>query len=332
MKYFLVGYYGYGNSGDQACLVRVQQVILANDSHAVFKILYPTKESNFQTVDRWSVVAIFKALCWADKVVFGGGSLLQNRSSTASLLYYLSLIGGSFLCCTPVIMLGQGFGPVTGRFARSLVRLLLMCVKSISVRDQVSYNRLVDLCKKPLFLSSDLVFYQAKKPLLSADDTVKIGIAFRPTLLKDSTELSLFNVLQSYSNKLHYFAFSAQEDLRLYHHYGIYGSQIHLVHDFFKFFENDDLLVMVAMRYHACAWAAFRGIPFLALAYDDKVTQFAQIMGQECVVMDDNELDVTSVIQLLDRVVDQRSFYQEQLVIGFEKQMELACLHDKALG
>ena len=38
--------------------------------------------------------------------------------------------------------------------------------------------------------------------------------------------------------------------------------------------------LVMGMRYHACVWAALNGIPFIAIAYDDKVIALAQELGQ----------------------------------------------------
>ena len=61
---------------------------------------------------RFQVWKVLKALRRCDALLSGGGSLLQDRTSTRSLLYYLSIIRAAELFHKPVMLYANGIGPV----------------------------------------------------------------------------------------------------------------------------------------------------------------------------------------------------------------------------
>ena len=57
----------------------------------------------------WKVLGALRS---CDALLSGGGSLLQDRTSTRSLMYYLSIIWGAELFGKPVMLYANGIGPV----------------------------------------------------------------------------------------------------------------------------------------------------------------------------------------------------------------------------
>jgi polysaccharide pyruvyl transferase CsaB len=90
------------------------------------------------TVDRRSLPAVFQALGRCDALVLGGGSLLQDATSFQSLIYYGALITAARAQGKPVLLWGQGLGPLRRRRSRWLVRGLLPLTTSCSWRDPES--------------------------------------------------------------------------------------------------------------------------------------------------------------------------------------------------
>ncbi len=133
----LVGYYGEHNLGDDALLdVLLSQLpsdcrptVTAWDQQQV------RGRCGVDTVDRRNLGAVLQALTRCDGLVLGGGSLLQDATSFASLLYYGALISAARAQGKPVLLWGQGLGPLRRRRSRLLVRALLRCTTACSWRD-----------------------------------------------------------------------------------------------------------------------------------------------------------------------------------------------------
>ena len=129
--YLLCGYYGENNLGDDALLTVLlkelpspnRQLVTAHDADALAE-LAPDAEA----VDRRSLRSVLLSIGRVDAVVFGGGSLLQDSTSFRSLIYYLLIIAMARLRGRPVLLWGQGLGPLQRPLSRRLVRLVLPCL------------------------------------------------------------------------------------------------------------------------------------------------------------------------------------------------------------
>ena len=116
--FLISGYYGFGNSGDEAIL----QAVYANiqsvmDGNVEISVLSNEPEETrrrygYHTTHRFHFRSVLQAIRKCDVLVSGGGSLLQDRTSTRSLLYYLSIIYLSELMGKKVMLYANGIGPV----------------------------------------------------------------------------------------------------------------------------------------------------------------------------------------------------------------------------
>lgn len=136
----LCGYYGEHNIGDDALLAALLQQLPAGCTPFVTGYDQAELEGRFgvATCQRRRVKAVLAALGRCDALVLGGGSLLQDATSGRSLLYYLLLIVAARLSGKPVLLWGQGLGPLRRRLSRWLVRLVLPLVSASSWRDPAS--------------------------------------------------------------------------------------------------------------------------------------------------------------------------------------------------
>ena len=92
----------------------------------------------------------------ADLFLCGGGSLLQNKTSNRSLLYYLTLLRLSRALGTPPVLWAAGIGPLYGRRAEERVRETLSLCARLSLRDPDSLSLLERIgVDAPLFLGAD---------------------------------------------------------------------------------------------------------------------------------------------------------------------------------
>ena len=96
-KYQVVmsGYYGFSNAGDDAILEAIHQSILEASGEVGVTVLSndpreTQRHYGMNAIPRFRFWKVFGALRRCDALLSGGGSLLQDRTSTRSLLYYLS--------------------------------------------------------------------------------------------------------------------------------------------------------------------------------------------------------------------------------------------------
>ena len=92
MNVFLIGYYGFGNCGDDVCLKKSKEVLRHVFSNVTFFILHQYKNKTKGWVKRSNFFSVLNAIWKSDRIVFGGGTLFQNLTSSLSLYYYLSFI------------------------------------------------------------------------------------------------------------------------------------------------------------------------------------------------------------------------------------------------
>lgn len=168
------GYYGSGNLGDEAILEglidslterfdqdRIKVVVLSDNPDET------RKTHKVQAVDRWNPLEVIQAMHRCDLLISGGGGLLQDRTSSTSLWYYLGVIWLALITRTPVYILGQGIGPLNHTVNKLLVKWTVRHVKGSLVRDSSSQQMLENMVsnKSKVIQGTDLGFLLPKKNL-----------------------------------------------------------------------------------------------------------------------------------------------------------------------
>lgn len=125
--------------------------MLCNNKNEVKK-RYNVKTYNFK-----KPLQILKGILSCDCLISGGGSLLQNKTSNFSLLYYLFIIFLAKLCFKKVFIFSQGIEKINGSFFENLTKIALKCANFVSVRDMNSLEYLKKMNIEAL-LTSDPVY------------------------------------------------------------------------------------------------------------------------------------------------------------------------------
>lgn len=159
------GFYGFDNQGDDAILEAITSEIKSINPYLKLKVLSnnPIKTSEIYdllSVYRFSLPKLIKAMKSSEMLVSGGGSLLQDITSTRSLWYYLFVIALSKRYKKKTVIYANGVGPINRKFNRYLTKKTLKNVDYISLRDEDSFKYLVDigLNEEDMKLRSDPVF------------------------------------------------------------------------------------------------------------------------------------------------------------------------------
>lgn len=177
MKRVLVsGYIGFDNFGDEAIFYALSNHLKKINYKVSVLCNNPEKVSTQYNVEAYyfkSLFNVIKAILKNDILISGGGSLLQNKTSSFSLFYYLFVIFIAKILFKKVIIFSQGFEKIEGRFQEFITEAILKTVDFVSVRDEKSlkllskYNIKADLTSDPVYsILSDIEINQNKQGVL----------------------------------------------------------------------------------------------------------------------------------------------------------------------
>ncbi|MGC6483588.1 MAG: polysaccharide pyruvyl transferase CsaB [Synechococcus sp.] len=303
------GYYGEHNLGDDALLdVLLTQLppswtalVTAHDGAAV-QAAHP----HVETVQRRALLTTIRALMRAEVLVLGGGSLLQDSTSLQSLMYYLCLIVLARFTGKPVVLWGQGLGPLHRPLSRVLVRLILPWVQAIGWRDPES-QALADRwrLRVPGLMAADPVWSYPGTAWRGGhcppDQRSGLVLCWRPTDHLDADGWSdLLHAVESLAVDqglpVTWLAFHQHQDQSLPRRLQSQGLLSAGLLQQSRFLLADSLpqvmdvlsraQLVLPMRLHALILAQLAGAPCCALSYDPKVRAAAAMAGVDCVELE----------------------------------------------
>lgn len=160
------GYYGFSNTGDDAILESIRQGVQEVSDEVELTVLskdpeLTRKQYGMKAVSRFHFWKVLTTLRRGDMLLFGGGSLLQDTTSTRSLLYYLSVIRCAKLLGKPVMLYANGIGPVRRSANRNRVRKAVENAAVVTLRDHSSAEELraMGVKRSDLLVTADPVFH-----------------------------------------------------------------------------------------------------------------------------------------------------------------------------
>lgn len=303
----IAGYHGYGNCGDEATLMAMTTNIkaMAQDVNitAISHIPELTKtEYNINSVQRFNAIEVMRAIVKSDIILSGGGTLIQNGTSTRSLLYYLAIIKFAKLFRKRVMLYSNGIGPVVGKRNRKLVKLVVDNVDLITLREEFSAKDLADIgVKKPeIHITADAAFTlksvsdeRAKEIIAKEEipmDKEMIGISVRQwnkakygdkyikeiakacdNMAKDGKTIVFIpmefpkdaEVSKKIMNYMEEESFIIKGNYKPNEILGIVG-QMNLI---------------VGMRLHILLFSALKKIPMIGIVYDPKIEYYLDVLN-----------------------------------------------------
>ena len=296
-KLLLQGYYGFDNSGDDAILKAIVDNLKSLGKYeitALSKSPEKTKSSyDINAVDRFSLPKVMAAMKETDLFVFGGGSLLQDVTSSRSLFYYLFLIRLAKFYGKKVFVFANGIGPIDKGMNRYFTRKILDRVDYITLRDKgsLSYVKYMGVTNPNIKVTADPVFLLESSPDSVADEILGkqgiklsenvIGISVRnwkeaPDLTREIAKFADTLIGENVDIlivPMHYpYDVEYSETIKILSK----NSRIHLLNT--KYQVEDIIAILkrcklvIAMRLHALIYSAKANVPILGLIYDPKVS------------------------------------------------------------
>jgi polysaccharide pyruvyl transferase CsaB len=149
------GYYGFGNSGDDAILLAIIDNLrsIKKDVRIVVLSKKPKDTAAYygvDSIDRFNLFEVIRTMKKTRLFLNGGGNLIQDVTSTRSLMYYLATIYLAKHIGLKVMLYANGIGPVSGHSNRYFTSRIINLVDVITLREEASSLELAALgIKKP---------------------------------------------------------------------------------------------------------------------------------------------------------------------------------------
>ena len=331
-KVLICGAYGRGNAGDDAILEAILQELfsLDDDLNVIVMSRNPLQTKctvHVGSIHIFNIFAFARHLFGAKLFINGGGTLLQDATSTRSLVYYLFTLRLAKFFGVKVMAYGCGVGPISHKKNRKRTgKVLNRTADVISLRDQLSVDELADM--------------QVVRPKIiqSADPTLSLVPSdvelLLPALLEegyDDSKKYICFALRNWSgfdekvSDIASMATYAYETCSLIPaffpmEYPKDISALKKVRDklpcpsllFEKQYLAKDVIailskmqVVVGIRLHSLVFATGQGVPVVGLSYDKKVSSFMEYMNIDLCI-DLADCTAERLCALVDRAVLQQ--------------------------
>lgn len=302
----ILGYYGFQNSGDDAILKSfidhlqahhkgLSTVVMSNDPYET-RTLY-----RVQSIHRFNLFRIPALLAGTRLFIAGGGTLIQDDTSSRSLWYYLYMLHLAVKKGAHVVLLANGLGPLTKKKNRRVASKILNRLDAITLRDPNAFEELKslgvtkpvtrvtadpalalgacdpaagkELLRKEGVPTEDRLFALCLRRWKKVRQSEKILAAFADRLVTDFHATPVFIAMQ-HPEDVRY----ARKVLKLMKQKGYVLTKRYTVDETLSILGNASMVI--GMRLHSLIYALNLGIPMVGLAYEPKINYFMESIGQ----------------------------------------------------
>ncbi|MCL2616616.1 MAG: polysaccharide pyruvyl transferase CsaB [Defluviitaleaceae bacterium] len=344
------GYYGFGNNGDDAVLKSIVDNLKAERPSLRIVVL---SKNPPKTEAEYGVRSIFRFNFWRVRahlrntrlLITGGGTLLQDLTSTQSLLYYLWVINTAVRSGARTMLYGNGIGPIRGVANNERVRRTIKRIDMITLRDENSLEVLRGFELAPnarLALTADAAF--ALMPLDAARIEQVLGgfgltgeryfvISVRnwkhiARSFEEDIAAYADYVAETYGLTPLFVAMQPENDTEMSRRIAARMKSRSRV--FEQALSTDQYVsisagavFIAAMRLHVVIYGAKTGTPCIGLVYDPKVTAMMHMMGQTCYTPVERP-DTEALKQFTAEIMENREQISAQITARMEAVLERA--------
>ena len=333
------GYHGFANSGDEALLFAILNTLRKKQPQLDFTVLSKKPEEtsavyNVNSINRYNFFRIRKEMKNSKMLLFGGGSLLQDVTSSKSLIYYLAVIHLAQKYKMKTMLYANGIGPITKARNRKLASKILNKVDFITLRDDKSDEELKNLgvTKPKIIITADPAF------TIDTENTSSGGFFTNIAGVPQGTKLCIVSI-REWKNSSPYF----KSDLAklcdyMAEQHGIFPLFVPMqypedteisksvmslmkkpsyiinrelsVPEMFSVLSEAEILI--GMRLHSLIYATTLAIPALPICYDPKISAFMESLNQPDRV-DVESFDYAKAERLLNTVITEKDTRREDL-------------------
>ncbi|MFJ8416735.1 polysaccharide pyruvyl transferase CsaB [Bacillus paramycoides] len=333
MRLVLSGYYGFYNVGDEAILQSIIQALHEEDPTLELVVLsndpdYTREMYGVEAVNRWDIGAVYREIKKSNGLISGGGSLLQDKTSIRSILYYTGIMRLALLLKKPYYIYAQGIGPITKKQNRLLVKWHISKAEYISVRDEDSFLYLKEIgIKKDIELVPDPVLAcmpEKKKTNWLQKHSLQgkiVAVSVRYWDAKENYMKKLAGTLKRLKQEGYHILFvpmhgpfdqnASREIINLM------GEEAHMLPYKMDIHEKISILsecsLLIGMRLHALILAAVANTPMIGISYDPKIDSFVQQVNQPSIGSVDGGWTPGTLYSMAINQIEQKEYMQETL-------------------
>jgi polysaccharide pyruvyl transferase WcaK-like protein len=328
----LLGFYGGGNYGDEllmevlAGLLRKQRT-----EHVSIAYQHPEKyaavhhEFGYPRVNIHDKRALLQTIFRKKHIVVGGGGLWGMDANLNVLLMSIMLFGARWLLGKKVHLVAVGYYNSATPLGRLGAWLAAKAATTIIARDQETYDNFTRLSRRTT-LDTDIAWYiheldlDAYKPDAELlDERVAVqGKTLFMTLRRfrggDQDRLAhvIEDCLESNADKQIIMALMEPRSIdpegyalletwqQKYPHIQILDFDFNPLALFLFFRKHNDDLVFIGPQFHAILSAHLTGVPYLPLAYDNKVHNLLHTIAPATSIVTVNSLQSADVQRFID--------------------------------
>ncbi|MDY3929240.1 MAG: polysaccharide pyruvyl transferase CsaB [Clostridia bacterium] len=328
----ILGYYGFKNSGDDALLLSVIQQLKKQKDDIKLTVLSNDPEETKKnygvpSIKRYNIFSLIKNIISSKMLLVGGGTLIQDGTSTKSLMYYLFVIKTALIFGKKVMLYANGIGPLKEE-NYNITKKVLNKVDVITLRDGISAEELkkIGVTKPKIIITADSVFNLEPKPqdirvmherkkyiCVSVRSFKKISDSFED-IIADACNY----VYEKYGCTSVLIPFQKIKDMeiskkikeKIHHDAVLYNNTDCGIDELFDLFSG--AVMCMGMRLHSLIYASICGVPSVGLAYDPKVAGFMEYIGQKRYI-DTEKLELNGLISIIDDCMENRSKISKEL-------------------
>lgn len=344
------GYYGFKNSGDDALLMSIiEDLKKYKESPNIVVLSANPKETNsiyrVKAINRLNFFSILKHMKRADMLISGGGTLIQDSTSTKSLWYYLSVIALAKRKRLKVMLYSNGIGPLHRKKNMERTRKTVNKVDLITLRDDKSYETLreIGVTKPPTLVTAD--------PALALDvadeergreilrkcgapvDKSLLGISLRRcAAIKPGFEEAVAKAcdyaVEKYGFYPVFLPMQASRDM------AISQSVIRKMKNKASIIDSNQSVtdmvsvvkcmnMCIGMRLHMLIYSAINSVPLIGLEYDPKIRSFMEYTRQN-LRLDVDTLTAKKLESMIDRCIVEYDEIKDDLKDNYQRLREKA--------
>ncbi len=320
------GYYGYKNTGDDSLLKAIVQTLKEQKPDVSITVLSkkPSETSANYGVKSIHRYNIFKILCVMKKtrlLISGGGSLLQDVTSTQSYKYYSMIMKLAMSKGARVMVYANGIGPLNTEKNRSDCKKLLDRVDEISLRDSQSLQELKNMgVERKITVSADPAFslnpsksdLKEEVPyfIISVRRWKKLPADFVDKLAKVCENAKeKYNLLPVFVPMQMLMDNDISRDIAKRCDAKVLGT-FDDVEDLISYIKNS--CFVLGMRLHPLIYALGVNVPIIALSYDPKVDAIVQ-KWDCCRAFGVKDIDVDALNQQIEYIVNNREKLSDEI-------------------
>ena len=326
------GYYGHNNSGDDALLSAIISDIKAIDNNIRITVLSknPKETKEIYGVDsvyRFNIFKVIDVIRNSKLLISGGGSLIQDSTSSRSLHYYLNIIKIALKHGIKTYVYANGVGPINKERNQKLTKEILNKVDLITLREQDSKEVLthIGIDTSPMYVTSDpavsiepgsfetLGKIFEKENIPTGEYAVISLRDWKSNAYKESViQLSKY-LKEQYALNCIFVPMQYQKDYNICSECSKYGYVLKNPHNFLEIMTiAAHSKIVVGMRLHMLMYGANACVPVIGLAYDPKIKAYLSYLDQDCMV-DSEQCSFEELKSMVDSIMENHAQIKDKL-------------------